>query len=501
MRIKSILKNKAVRYSLISLVSLFLVWFCFFSLPKNPFDNNNYSKVLYSEDGNLLNAQVALDQQWRFPADKPVTKRFEQCILTFEDKNFYSHIGISAKGIGRALTQNIRQGKVVSGGSTISMQTIRLMKRNPARTWRGKILEMTLALRLEIRYSKKEILQLYCAHAPYGNNVVGLEAASWRYFGKKTTELSWAENALLAVLPNAPSLLYPGKNHDRLMQKRNRLLHRLYDAKVIDQQTLELSLEEPIPDRPLPLPNMARHYFSGLATSNQSHIALNYRIQEQCLRIADVYAQKFQGNQVENIAVIVSDIKSGQMLSYIGNTDKKWNPNTAFVDCAKAPRSTGSILKPWLYYQCLSTGIITPERMLFDIPVAYNNFRPQNYARTYEGLIPANKALAKSLNIPMVGLLNEYGLQKFHNDLRNLGFKHFTKPASHYGLSLILGSGEVSLLELNSNYNRWAGTLLKSEANALDKACVYETLEAMSELNRPDENGNWKAFMNTQKIA
>ncbi len=494
------IKHKKVRYILKGLISALLIWFLFFALPAKPFEVP-YSKTLYAENGQLLNAQVARDYQWRFPADKEIPEKFKQCILTFEDRNFNRHIGISATGLGRAITQNISKGKIVSGGSTITMQTIRLMQRNPARNFPNKMLEMLLAVRLEMRYSKKEILQMYCAHAPFGTNVVGLEAASWRYFGKKATELTWGQSALLAVLPNAPGLLYPGKNHAILQAKRNRLLQQLFERKIITEEILSLSLGEPIPDKPLPLPDKARQYFSKLKNTAQSHAALDFRIQEQCLNITDRYAGKFHDNQVENIAIIVSDVKTGKLLAYIGNTDKKWNPNTAFVNCAAAPRSTGSVLKPFLYYEALRDGLITPQKMLPDIPVSYNNFRPQNYARTYEGLIPANKALAKSLNIPMVGLLNEYGLQKFHADLRQLGFRNINRSATDYGLSLILGSGEISLEELNTNYRNWTAKMWDNKTDASDKASVYETLEAMTELNRPDENGNWKAFINTQKIA
>lgn len=495
MSVKKILKNKLFRYASLTLFLVFWTWFLFFSLPEKPFDVP-FCKVLYAREGYLLNAQVAKDHQWRFPASSPVSPKFEQCILMFEDRSFYHHIGISFKGTGRALVQNISHGKVVSGGSTITMQTIRLMKNNPRRSWAEKVYEMVLALRLELRYSKKEILHLYAGHAPFGNNVVGIDAASWRYFGKKPAELTWGQNALLAVLPNAPGLLYPGKNHDRLQQKRNRLLKKLYEHQVISRETLELAMAEPIPEKPLPVPDKAWHYF----TAKEHKDLLHYHIQEQCLSVAANYAQKFQDNQVQNIAIIIRDVRTGQLLAYVGNTGKQWNPATSFVDCANAPRSTGSILKPLLYYKSLSAGLITPESMLFDIPVSYNHFTPQNYARSFEGLVSARHALTKSLNIPMVTLLNEYGLQKFHAGLRQSGFRHLNRPASDYGLSLILGSGEVTLQELSQVYTRWAGSLYH-KGNDTDKACIYETLEAMSELNRPDENGNWKAFINTQKIA
>jgi len=494
-------KHRYFKRTILAAIILFFTWFIFFSVPKEPF-SVPYSKVMYSEDGYLLNAKVAKDQQWRFPEGAGISPKFEKCILTFEDKGFYHHIGISPKGIGRAIVQNIKHHKIVSGGSTITMQTIRLMKQNPARTWHEKMLEMILAMRIELRYSKKEILNMYAMHAPFGNNVVGIEAASWRYFGKKTADLSWAENALLAVLPNAPGLLYPGKNHDRLLQKRNRLLAQLLEEKIIDANTYNLSIAESIPDKPLPVPDLAWHYFASSGSNKHiNYSSIQFRIQEQCLRIVKNYAAKNQDNQIQSMAVIVSDIHSGKILAYIGNTPKQWNPQTSFVDCADAGRSSGSVLKPLLYYEAMKDGLIAPGSKLFDIPVSYNHFAPQNYARSYEGLVNAKDALAKSLNIPMVGLLNEYGLQKFHTDLKQLGFKHLNRNSSNYGLSLILGSGEITLKELNLVYNNWARHLLLKDDIKYNKACIYEAMEAMTQVNRPDENGNWKAFINTQKIA
>ena len=207
----------------------------------------------------MLGAKIADDGQWRFTESDSIPLKFEACIINFEDKNFYSHIGISAKGIGRALNQNFKNKKVVSGGSTITMQLARIMRKNPPRTYVEKIYEMIIATRLELHYSKKEILSLYASHAPFGNNVVGLEAASWRFFGRASHRLSWSESATLAVLPNAPGLIYPGKNHISLRNKRNRLLKKLLLRKIISPSDFQLAVSEPLPNKPLPLPQLAPH--------------------------------------------------------------------------------------------------------------------------------------------------------------------------------------------------------------------------------------------------
>ncbi|TXI86908.1 MAG: penicillin-binding protein 1C, partial [Crocinitomicaceae bacterium] len=219
---------------------VFVIWYIF-CLPEQLFSDST-STVLLDRNGYLLGAKIANDGQWRFPEKMEVPTKFERCLVLFEDQNFATHIGISAKGIGRALIQNFQNDKIVSGGSTITMQLARIMRKNRPRTYREKIIEMILATRIELRYSKAEILGLYASHAPFGSNVVGLETASWRFFGRSADKLSWAESATLAVLPNAPGLIYPGKNHVLLEKKRNRLLRKLYDEKIIDAITFQLAI-------------------------------------------------------------------------------------------------------------------------------------------------------------------------------------------------------------------------------------------------------------------
>src|SRR5690606_14605936 len=197
----------------------------YLSLPK-PLFRSPTSFVIEDASGKLLAASIAADGQWRFPATEEVPEKFEKCITTFEDKRFYCHPGIDPIALARAIRQNIARGRVVSGGSTISMQVIR-MSRDQDRTVWQKLIEAFLAVRLEAGYSKSDILKLYAANAPFGSNVVGLDAAAWRYFGRAPAQLSWAETAVLAVLPNAPALIHPGRNRAQLLDKRNNLLDKL----------------------------------------------------------------------------------------------------------------------------------------------------------------------------------------------------------------------------------------------------------------------------------
>ena len=232
-------------------VGLLLLYF--FSLPRNLF-NDPYTTVVEDRHGQLLSASIASDGQWRFPERDHVNEKFARAITAFEDKRFWNHPGVDLLALGRALQQNIRAGRIVSGGSTLTMQVIRLSRRNPPRTVIQKLIELSLSTRAEIRYSKNEILNLYSSHAPFGGNVVGIEAACWRYFGRSSQELSWAEAAVLAVLPNNPSLIHLDRNRTRLLQKRNHLLRKLFLQGELDQLSYDLARSEPIPDRPQHFP-------------------------------------------------------------------------------------------------------------------------------------------------------------------------------------------------------------------------------------------------------
>jgi penicillin-binding protein 1C len=523
--------KKVRNFLLLAVSTVFGFWYmnC---LPERLFSDPT-STVLLDKDGNLLGARIAFDGQWRFSPGKKVPEKFEQCILQFEDRNFYSHYGVSLRGLGRALVQNIKNKRVVSGGSTLTMQLARIMRKNPPRNITEKMIELFIATRIEMRYSKKEILNFYASNAPFGNNVVGLEAASWRYFGRSPEQLSWAENATLAVLPNAPGLIYPGKNHKRLLEKRNRLLKRLHEIDLIDGSTYNLALSEPLPDKPLPVPQTAPHLLARLIKEGHQGKTINSTIdvhlQRKASQLLQAHSELLKENKIFNGAVIITSVKNGKILAYVGNTKSSDEEHSSAVDCINAPRSTGSILKPFLYEKCLEDGMITPAMLVPDIPTQFGSFSPKNFSTSYDGAVPVNKALARSLNIPMVRLLNEYGLEKFHRDLKNAGLTTLNKPAKHYGLSLILGGAEAKLWDLNTAYTHLAQELkygsatlvlltneMKNTKNRIknnkpetrnnkpeiiNKACIYKTFEAMIDVNRPDEDGNWRAFASAQKIA
>ena len=225
------------------------------------------ASVLLARDGTLLGGRIANDEQWRFPPLERVPQKFETAIMAFEDKRFREHHGVDPWALGRALYLNVVNGEVVSGASTLTMQVIRLARKNPERTYVQKLIEILLAIRLELRSDKDEILALYASHAPFGGNVVGLEAASWRYFARPPDRLSWAESSMLAVLPNAPALIHPGRRRDELKTKRDDLLRKLLANGAFSDLDLELALKEPLPDKPHPLPplraTLARDFACG----------------------------------------------------------------------------------------------------------------------------------------------------------------------------------------------------------------------------------------------
>lgn len=495
------------RHKLLSVcIALFLtiLLFFLFSLPKQLFDTP-LSAVLESEEGRLLGARIARDGQWRFPSSGQVPDKFRSCIIQYEDKRFYNHPGVDLPAVLRALVLNVKSGRVVSGASTLSMQVIRMSncggkKRN---IW-NKILEAFLALRLECRYSKDEILSLYASNAPFGGNVVGLEAASHRFFGAPPSSLSWGESALLAVLPNAPSLIHIGKNRGVLLKKRNRLLDKLCHEGVISEEDCVLAKEEPLPEKPYPMPDDAYHYLESLIGQKgygRYHSSIRYPLQLRAAETARQYVNRFQNNGIHNVAVLVLDTKSGEPIAYIGNAvpqehtcvkpdsgnfggngyktavfpeggdsglkKKSIGLYSAAVDIITAPRSSGSTLKPLLYAAMLQSGEIFPSMLVKDIPFRYKNFNPHNYNKTFDGAVPAHSVIERSLNVPSVRMLDDYGIERFLHLLREAGFSTVTGNADHYGLSLILGGAEITLRDLTGVYGAMARKLNDFSADML----------------------------------
>lgn len=512
---------------LIFLLLFFLGIGYYFSLPKQLFTTPTCT-VINDRFGNLLGAKIADDGQWRFPHNDSVPDKFAKCLIEFEDKHFYKHPGVNPFSMFRAAWQNITSMHRVSGGSTLTMQVIRLSRPPGSRNIFRKLIEIVLATRIELKYSKNEILAFYASNAPFGGNVVGLDAASWRYFGRDAKELSWAEAATLAVLPNAPSLIYPGKNHEKLLQKRNRLLKRLQEKGVIDELTCELSQQEPLPEKPLNIPQKAPHLLTRFYIDNKGEriqTTIDANLQQRVSEKVNNHYQQLKFNEIHNAAVIVLEVESGNVLAYVGNTDCEPQHSNQ-VDVITAPRSTGSVMKPLLFVSMLNDGELLPATLVADIPTQIAGYSPKNFSLTYEGAVPARQALAKSLNIPAVRMLREHGVEKFHYQLQKLGMTTLTHNARHYGLSIILGGAEATLWELCGIYASLSRTLnhfpvfrgdefrppsLTTHPSSVGEGqgmrspvsvgSVYLTYQAMADVNRPDVEAGWKAFASSGFIA
>ena len=464
-----------------------------FCLPRQLF-HVPYSTVVTDRNEELLGARIASDGQWRFPPRKTTPEKIKQCLITFEDKHFYHHWGVNPLSTGRALYQNLKNKRVVSGGSTLTMQTIRLARNKP-RTIGEKVIEMIWATRLEFRTSKEEILSMYVSHAPFGGNVVGLDAAAWRYFGHSAEDLSWAESAMLAVLPNAPAMIHLSKGRKTLLSKRNRLLKQLFEEEIIDASTYELAISEPLPDEPHPLPQIAPHLVTrfyqernGLYTRS----TIDKGIQTHIESLAERWSNEFNRSDIRNLAILIIDIPTNQVVAYCGNVhfDRKQGGNQ--VDVIQAPRSTGSILKPFLYGAMLQEGSLLPQMLLPDVPVNINGFTPQNFSMQFEGAVPASEALARSLNIPAVTMLQRYGVPKFHHMLQQMGFKTINRSASHYGLSLILGGAEATLWDVTNAYAQMGRSLSNSHSNDLPQEKEVQILLGTEEKTVSERDGSRK---------
>lgn len=537
---------------IITLLAITAVWYALL-LPR-PLFRVQYSTVLYAWNDELLGAKVAGDGQWRFPPGHSLSEKYARAVVEYEDRRFYKHGGVSLPAVVRAARQNWRAGEVVSGGSTLTMQLVRLSRSNPPRTIGEKLKEMLMATRVEWSYTKEEILSLYAAHAPFGGNVVGLEAAAWRYFGHDPSQLSWAEAATLAVLPNSPALIHPGRGRNTLLNKRNRLLERLLRTNSLDSTEYSAALLEPLPDAPEPLPRNAPHLTDRLPAGTALHSTLDNTLQQRTRQIVDNYGRwTLAANRIRNAAAIVADVQTGEVLAYVGNitpgdTEQNARDGRA-VDIIRSRRSTGSLLKPILYGAMLSEGQILPNTLVFDTPLNIAGFTPSNYSKTFSGVVPASEAVARSLNVPIVRMLTLYNSSRFLGLVWSMGLTTLDRSADNYGATLILGGAEGTLWEMTGlyaslarsleTYNRtghyvagdmrelsvcnlphdnagpvaqrhsrpggWAAGRTQNESTAelcpLSPSALWYMLQAMSGVNRPEEEAAWQEFSSMKQVA
>lgn len=476
------------------------------SVPDKLFDQPT-STVLNDKDGNMLGARIADDGQWRFPECDTVPEKFAKCIIAYEDRRFHYHLGVDIIAIARAIKNDIKSGHAAEGGSTLTMQTARMARGNKNRTLWQKIVEAAWAIDIEMTHSKSEILSLYASHAPFGGNTVGLDAAAWRYFGRKAEQLSWGEAATLAVLPNSPALIHISRNREKLKAKRDRLLYTLADEGTINKDELILALHEPLPDVPYALPDNAPHLLNYLAKEKKGttiNTTIDARLQRLTQQTADTYSRQYRANHIDNIAAIVLEVETGNVIAYVGNTSDKSATNQ--VDIIQSERSPGSLLKPLLYTAMMTCGEITPRMLFSDTPLSINGFTPNNFSKTFSGAVHADEAITQSLNVPLVRMLSLHNTGRFMEDLKWAGITTLHYDEDHYGAALILGGAEVTLWDMAHAYRNMAYRLIHyretdNTQSRMTPSAIWYAFEAMSKLNRPEEEANWQQFNSMKRIA
>ncbi|MCR8705704.1 penicillin-binding protein 1C [Campylobacter sp. 2352 PW] len=470
----------------------FYIGLVYFSFDSKDLFKGTYSKVLLDKNKEILSVFLDANEQWHLESDF-IPQKLKSAVILYEDKNFYSHYGVDFLALIRAFINNLFSSKR-SGASTISMQTIKLLEQNK-RTYFNKFNEIIKAVALESAYEKDEILKLYLNNAPYGGNLVGVASAGLFYFEKDLKDLTWSEAALLAVLPNNPGLINLEKNKDKLLKKRNDLLDRLFEKGYFSKDILTLAKAEKLPSFKA-RKNLAPHLARRLLADKEKIISsIEKKIQIKFEEKAKEYSYKLEQKGIKNLAILLADTKTNKVLAYVGSNDFYDFASFGQVDGVMAKRSVGSTLKPLLFAFAIDEGFIVPESLMLDVPTFFSNFAPQNANKKYHGFISAKESLQKSLNIPFVSLLAEYGYEKFFYKLKDiLGFEdeNFKK----YGLSLILGTKEFSLEDMVKiylglgNYGNFKellyeeNTFVKKDKKLISDGASFLTLQTLKDLDR-----------------
>ena len=478
--------------------------------------SNDFSTAVLDRRGQVLRVFLAGDQSWRLPVDS-IPNKYRRALLLYEDRRYYFHPGVDALSLAHAFFQCVEARGYVRGASTIPMQIARIT--NPkARTPLNKLYEMLQALKMSLFYSKKQLLNLYATYAPMGGNTVGMEAACFRWFGKDKSMLSWAEVSLLAVLPNSPSLIRSAEGLSELREKRNRLLAILFDHKLLDKLEYEESLDEPLPNFSRPMPFEAPHAARWLREHSNKPViraTIDRLIQHNTSTTLANYLDRLGRVGISNAAIVVAETSTGEVRAYCGSQDFFSGESRGQVDGVQAPRSTGSVLKPFLYGALFDRGDILPRSMIPDVPVYFGTFVPSNADNRFHGVVSAGEALLRSLNVPAVMMLSEYGIGNFKTLLERGGMTTLFRSADEYGLPLILGGAEGTLWEISGLYRMLGRGGLKSPLKLIDgsgdegeqservlsEGACWQVLDILKDLNRPGNEYYWRLFENQHPIA
>ncbi len=422
-----------------------------------PLPRDDLARVVLAEDGTPLWRFADANGVWRYPvSNEQVSPYYLEALLTYEDRWFYSHPGVNPLALLRATWQNLSGARVVSGGSTLSMQVARLLDPH-SRTLSGKFRQLWRTLQLEWHLSKDQILSLYLNRAPFGGTLQGVAAASWAYLGKSPQNLTRAEAALLAVLPQAPSRLRPDRHPQRAQQARDKVLRRLAEFQVWPQASVNEALEEPLWLAPRQEPSLAPLLARRLNRPNSPPLIRTTLDASLQRRVEDLLmGWRARLPERTSAAILVVEAENMAVRAYVGSVDINDAKRFGHVDMVTALRSPGSTLKPFLYGMAMDAGLIHSESLMQDVPRRYGDYRPGNFSSGFGGPVAASSALSMSLNLPAVQLLEAYGPKRFAAELRNGGVPLTLPPLAEPSLALILGGAGSRLEDLVTGYSAFA---------------------------------------------
>ena len=413
-----------------------------------------------ARDGTLLRAFPVGNGLWRLaPPQAGVDPRFMSMLVGWEDRRFYRHDGVDRRAVLRAAWQTLRHGRVVSGASTLSMQTARLLERGPTGDWRAKLRQARVAMALERRLDKDRILDLYLRLAPYGGNTEGVRAASLMWFGKEPRRLTPAESALLVALPQAPESRRPDLPAARkaALEARNRVIDRALALGILDAEAAATARAAPLPDRRRAFPARAALLADRLRRENPGAPRIETTIDPRLQAAAERLAARAVAGQAAQVsaAILLADHRSGEILAEVGAAQFADSASSGFVDMTRALRSPGSTLKPLVYALGMDEGLIHPETLIEDRPAAFGRWQPQNFDNRFRGTVTVRQALVESLNIPVVRLAEALGPARIMASLRQAGMA-LSQQGDQPGLAVVLGGAGVSLRDLVQGYGALA---------------------------------------------
>lgn len=508
--------NKRLKKFVIFIITLFLLLFIYLIKiyisynPKELVENINYSQVVLDRRGVILSVFLNDKEEFHLKYDGEIPETLKTAVINYEDKKFYSHLGVDYPRIVKSFFNNLFGGKKM-GASTISMQVVKALE--PAkRTYFNKLIEIVKAYKLENEFSKEEILKIYLNNAPYGSNIVGYSTAIKMYFNKNVNDLSYAEASLLAVLPNSPGILNLKKNNDKLEAKRNRLLKTLLDRNLIDERQYKFSLLEKFPTKIYYYDKKAPQFSIFLKNKYKDKIiksTLDYKLQKKMEQIVFEYSSSMKNIGINNAAVLVLNNKTKEVLAYVASQDFNDKKNNGEIDGLQAKRAPASLLKPFLFALSIDEGLIVPDSIYPDVPIYFGNFYPKNSNNKFTGMVRIEEALTKSLNIPFVKLLSDYGVDKFYYFLED-NDKYPESSFDKFGLSLILGTREMRAVDIAKLYMGLANYGEISDLKyvldedqpkthkGFSKGASYITLDTLTRVVRP---GNENLYTRERPIS